>query len=99
MTRQTFYRFLKRTQDPKDWFLRLGCIRATTAGGRCCPLGTLPEAVNNGHRTPTSALEIGNVLTQDDVSAIYRAADDEPGHDPRVRAALLRNLGLTEATS
>ncbi len=109
MTRQTFYRFLKRTQHPVQWYLDpAGRIRRTAA--HCgfdvvCPLGALPGAIRP---LPIAPFEVGGALSQDDMEAIFRAADNfgdplanvlVPRHDPRVRAALLRNLGLTEVTT
>ena len=109
MTRQTFYRWLKRTQSHAEWYVAPpGPARRTAA--HCgfdvvCPLGALPGAIRP---LPIAPFEVGGALSQDDMAAIFRAADNfgdslanvlVPSHDPRVRAALLRNLGLTEVTT
>ena len=45
MTRQTFYRFLKRTQDPADWYLDHGgrIRRSPVPRTLPLPLGELPD--------------------------------------------------------
>ncbi len=111
MTRQTFYRWLKRTQRPhrtqRRWFLDSeGRIRGFThLGGdallagatiRVCPLGALPGATEF---LPLDPKDVGNAMSSKDMVAIYTASDNEDTADTRVRAALLRNLGLTEATT
>ena len=78
--------FLDRLYDtPRDWW-RMG------------PFGILRRAGGCSHQCPLDATGNPLVLHKGDlvVRAIIHAADNAPGHDPKIRAALLHACGLSD---
>jgi hypothetical protein len=92
MTLQTFYRRLRK-EDPARW--RITASGAVRRGDGCCPMGAQPECFPSAAPRPHIAADALRI-TPREAREIAAAADGKPRYNPRTRAALLRNLGLTE---
>lgn len=95
MTRQTFYRRLEAAADAFDWEIRNydGAIR-TAETPFACPISSLDNPPIWALTVAASIIHLG--LERDWAKKVVRAADNKLGHDPRIRAALLRRLNLED---
>lgn len=92
MTRQTFYRKLRKLKGNKWDLLRGGLIRDKYDR---CPIEAvaMKENIHNGSAF-NQAVRLG--LAKQDICVIMNAADGNRKSFGRARNALLRNLGLEE---
>jgi hypothetical protein len=99
MTRQSFYRTLKKVADQFEWTVESGTgwIRGQSKydNRKCCPLTAVSLARTGIRVTLDSYIDAGNTIgvQEEDARKIAKAADNSDERYKRTREALLRAVG------